>query len=181
MPAVARVRRRPASVRRVLGAAALASALVLPGASAASAAAATSAASVAFAEECKPDDQECLDKETNANEAKEIAAEKKKTKESAAQADKDIEEIGKDLEKCKPGSSGADTCMSGLAKGNNGEQKGMDDMTAAVNGFKPETTSSAAEVGSATCHDFPASLPAGSADPGLSPFPVSQLCALLGS
>lgn len=175
MPAAARVRRHPASVRRVLGAALLASALVLSGGAAAT------AASVAFAEECKPDDQECLDKETNANEAKEIAAEKKKTKESATQADKDIKEIGKDLEKCKPGSSGADACMSGLAKGNNGEQKGMDDMTAAVNGFKPETTSNAAEVGSATCADFPASLPAGSADPGLSPFPVSQLCSLLGS
>ncbi|MFF0436412.1 hypothetical protein ACFYU9_29885 [Streptomyces sp. NPDC004327] len=168
MPATARIHRH-GSVRRVLGAAVLASALLLSG------------ASVAAAEECKPDDQACIDKETNDNEAKEIAADKKKTKESADKADKGIKDIGKDLEKCKPGESSGDTCMSGLAKGNNGEQKGMDDMTQTVGNFQPDPKDNAQSAVTTTCHDFPASLPAGSTDPGTSPFPVSQLCSLLGS
>ncbi|MFF9196016.1 hypothetical protein ACF09L_12470 [Streptomyces sp. NPDC014779] len=160
------------SVRGVLGAAVLAAALALSAVPAAFAA----APSVPV-EECKPDDQECKDKETNANEAKEIDAQQAKTKEAAAKADKDIAKIGKDLEECKPGS---DSCMDKLAKGH-GEQEGLTGMTATIEGFRPDPSDNAQSAVTSTCADFPASLPAGSTDPGQSPFPVSQLCSLLGS
>ncbi|MEU6934646.1 hypothetical protein [Streptomyces sp. NPDC046385] len=159
-------------VRRALGAAVLASALAL-----AAAPAALAAPPAALAEECKPDDQACLDAQANANEAKEIDEQKKKTKESAAKADKDIEKVGKDLEKCKPGS---EACMGELAKGN-GEKEGLKDMKTVVDGFKPDPKDNAQTAVTSTCADFPASLPAGSTDPGVSPFPASQLCSLLGS
>ncbi|MFC8510298.1 hypothetical protein ACFU3J_05815 [Streptomyces sp. NPDC057411] len=159
------------SPRRALGAAVLALALAL------TAAPAALAQTPAAPAECAPDDQACKDQEANANEAKEIEEQQKKTKESAAQADKDIKKVGKDLEECKPGS---DTCMDKLAKGN-GEKAGLADMTATVNGFKPDPKDNAQSAVTTTCADFPASLPAGSAEPDQSPFPVSQLCSLLGS
>lgn len=162
------------SVRRALGAAVLASALAL---TAAPAALAQAPVPVAPAAECAPDDQPCKDQEANANEAKEIEEQQKKTKESATQADKDIKKVGKDLEECKPGSQ---TCMDKLAKGN-GEKEGLAGMTSTVNGFQPDPKDNAQSAVTTTCADFPASLPAGSAEPGQSPFPVSQLCALLGS
>ncbi|MEU5219648.1 hypothetical protein AB0G79_26085 [Streptomyces sp. NPDC020807] len=162
----------PPSVRRVLGAAALVAALALTGAPSV-----WGVASAVPVEECKPDDQECKDKETNANEAKEIDQQQTKTKEAAAKADKDIAKIGKDLEECTPGSDG---CMSKLAKGN-GEKEGLADMTATVKDFRTEPGDNAQSAVTSTCEAFPASLPAGSADPGQSPFPVSQLCSLLGS
>ncbi|MEV5974523.1 hypothetical protein [Streptomyces sp. NPDC051921] len=154
-----------ASVRRVLGGAVLACALLLSGASSGAAA------------ECAPDDQVCKDNEANAAEAKEIEEQQQKTKESAAQADKDIKKVGADLEKCKPGS---ETCMAGLAKGN-GEKEGLADMTAAVQGFQPDPKDNAQSAVTSTCADFPALLPEGSTDPGQTQFPVSQLCKLLGS
>lgn len=157
------------AVRRVLGAAVLAPVLA--------SALLVSGATVGFAAECAPDDQVCKDNEANANEAKEIDAQQSKTKEAAAKADKDIAKVGKDLEECKPGS---DTCMSKLAKGN-GEKEGLADMTSTIDGFQPDPSDNAQSAVTATCADFPASLPAGSTDPGQSPFPVSQLCSLLGS
>ncbi|GAA2816758.1 hypothetical protein [Streptomyces showdoensis] len=162
-------------VRRAAGAAVLAAALAL--AAAPAALAAPSAGPAAPAAECQPDDQPCKDKETNANEAKEIDEQQKKTKESAAKADQDIAKVGKDLEKCKPGS---ETCMDELAKGN-GEKAGLADMTTKVGAFQPDPKDNAQTAVTSTCRDFPASLPAGSTDPGGSPFPVSQLCSLLGS
>ncbi|MEU6980634.1 MULTISPECIES: hypothetical protein [unclassified Streptomyces] len=159
-------------LRRALGAAVLASALALTAAPAAFA-----APPAPRADECAPDDQACKDQQANEEEAKEIEEEQKKTKESAAKADKDIAKVGKDLEKCKPGS---EACMGELAKGN-GEKKGLEDMTATVDGFKPDPKDNAQSAVTTTCADFPASLPAGSTDPGQSPFPVSQLCSLLGS
>lgn len=159
-------------VRRALGAAVLASALAL-----AAAPAALAAPPAPRADECAPDDQACKDQQANAQEAKEIEEEQKKTKESAAQADKDIKKVGKDLEKCKPGTQ---ACMDELAKGN-GEKEGLDAMTSTVGGFQPDPSDNAQSAVTSTCADFPASLPAGSTDPGQSPFPVSQLCSLLGS
>ncbi|MER8043887.1 hypothetical protein [Streptomyces sp. NPDC094032] len=159
-------------VRRALGAAVLASALAL-----AAAPAALAAPPVPRADECAPDDQACKDQQANENEAKAIEEEQKKTKESAAQADKDIKKIGKDLEECPPGSQ---ACMDKLAKGN-GEKEGLTDMTSTVGAFKPDPSDNAEAAATATCAEFPASLPAGSTDPGQSPFPVSQLCSLLGS
>ncbi|MFJ9580581.1 hypothetical protein ACIRQF_29850 [Streptomyces sp. NPDC101191] len=157
--------RSRASVRRVLGAAVLASALLLSGAPLASAA------------ECAPDDQVCKDNEANAAEAKEIDAQQAKTKESADKAGKDIEKVGKQLEECKPGS---DSCMDKLAKGN-GEKEGLTGMTATINGFQPDPKDNAQSAVTSTCADFPALLPEGSTDPGQTQFPVSDLCKLLGS
>ncbi|MFF0429191.1 hypothetical protein ACFYUJ_33055 [Streptomyces sp. NPDC004520] len=156
-----------ASPRRALGAVLLAAALALP------------MASVAHAEECKPDDQACLDKEANAKEAKEIEEQQKKTKEAAGQADKDIKDVGKKLDECPPGS---DSCMGKLTSGQGAaEEKGVKDMTETISTFEPEPTGNAQSAVTSTCADFPGSLPQGSADPGQSPFPVDQLCSLLGS
>ncbi|MFD0372375.1 hypothetical protein [Streptomyces sp. NPDC127114] len=164
-----------ASVRRVLGAAALAAALSLTGTPAVWAA----PPSVPV-EECKPDDQACKDNEANANEAKEIDEQQKKTKEAATQADKDIKKVGKDLEACKPDAEDSGTCMGKLAKGN-GEKEGLTGMTSTIDGFRPDPSDNAQSAVTSTCAGFPASLPEGSTDPGQSPFPVSQLCSLLGS
>ncbi|GGY50492.1 hypothetical protein [Streptomyces tanashiensis] len=156
-----------ASARRVLTAAVLAAALGLP------------LAPVAYAEECKPDDQACLDKEANAKEAKEIEEQQKKTEEAAGQADKDIKAVGKKLDECPPGSA---SCMGKLTSGKGAaEEKGVKDMTDTISAYQPEPADNAQSAVTSTCADFPGSLPQGSTDPGQSPFPVSQLCSLLGS
>ncbi|WP_426366579.1 hypothetical protein [Streptomyces sp. E-08] len=153
--------------RRALGAVLLAAALALP------------TAAVAHAEECKPDDQACLDKEANAKEAKEIEEKQKKTEEAAGQADKDIKDVGKKLDECPPSSS---SCMGKLTSGKGAaEEKGVKDMTDTLSGFQPEPPDNAQSAVTSTCAGFPGSLPQGSNDPGTSPFPASQLCSLLGS
>ncbi|MFE7600956.1 hypothetical protein [Streptomyces sp. NPDC057494] len=155
-----------ASARRALAAAVLAAALGLP------------LAPTAYAEECKPDDQACLDKEANAKEAKEIEEKQKKTEEAAGQADKDIKDVGKKIDACPPGSS---TCMGTLTGGKGAaEEKGLEKMTGTIDRYRPEPAENASQAVSSTCESFPASLPQGSTDPGQSPFPVSQLCSLLG-
>ncbi|MFE2014106.1 hypothetical protein [Streptomyces sp. NPDC059491] len=156
-----------ASARRVLTAALLAAALALP------------LASVAHAEECKPDDQACLDKEANAQEAKEIEEQQKKTQEAAGQADKDIKDVGKKLDECPPGSA---SCMGRLTGGKGAaEEKGLADMTDTITTYEPEPADNAQTAVTSTCSAFPGTLPQGSTDPGQSPFPVDQLCSLLGS
>ncbi|WP_369146899.1 hypothetical protein [Streptomyces sp. R44] len=153
--------------RRALGVVLLAAALALP------------ATSVAHAEECKPDDQACLDKEANAKEAKEIEEKQKKNDEAAAKADKDIKAAGEKLKECPPGSS---SCMGKLTGGKGAdEEQGLKDMTETISTNKPEPGNNAAEAVTSTCASFPGSLPQGSTDPGQSPFPVDQLCSLLGS
>ncbi|WP_328942207.1 hypothetical protein OG259_11590 [Streptomyces sp. NBC_00250] len=154
------------SARRVLTAAVLAAALALP------------LAPTAYAEECKPEDQACLDKEANAKEAKEIDEQQKKTQEAAGQADKDIKAAGKKLEECPPGSS---SCMEKLADTGGREEDGLKEMGTTISTYKPEPAENAAQAVDSTCAAFPASLPQGSSDPGQSPFPASQLCSLLGS
>ncbi|MGW5780734.1 hypothetical protein [Streptomyces sp. NPDC003863] len=156
-----------AKPRRLLGAVLLAAALALP------------TASVAHAEECKPDDQACLDKEANAKEAKEIEEKQKKTEEAAGKAGEDIKDVGKKLDECPPSSA---SCMGKLTSGKGGaEEKGVADMTETISTFEPEPAGNAQSAVTSTCADFPGSLPQGSADPGQSPFPVDQLCSLLGS
>ncbi|MER7533697.1 hypothetical protein ABTX77_02780 [Streptomyces sp. NPDC097704] len=153
--------------RRLLGAVLLAAALALP------------MTSAAHAEECKPDDQACLDKEANAKEAKKIEEQQKKTQEAAGKADKDIKDVGKKIDECPPGS---DSCMGKLTSGQGAaEEKGVKDMTETISTFEPEPTDNAQSAVTSTCADFPGSLPQGSGDPGQSPFPVDQLCSLLGS
>ncbi|MFB6841701.1 hypothetical protein [Streptomyces sp. NPDC056361] len=161
MPAV------KASARRALTVAVLAAALALP------------LAPVAYAEECKPDDQACLDKEANAKEAKEIEEQQKKTQEAAGKADKDIKDVGKKLDECPPSS---DSCMGKLTSGKGAaEEKGLEDMTETIDTYEPEPADNAQAAVTSTCTSFPGSLPQGSTDPGKSPFPVDQLCTLLGS
>ncbi|MFE0653112.1 hypothetical protein ACFVZH_31550 [Streptomyces sp. NPDC059534] len=156
-----------ASARRVLTAAVLAAALALP------------MTAVAHAEECKPDDQACQDKEANAKEAKEIEEQQKKTQEAAGKADKDIADVGKKLDECPPGSS---SCMGKLTGGKGAaEEKGLAEMTTTISTYEPEPTDNAQTAVTSTCTAFPASLPQGSDGQGQSPFPVSQLCSLLGS
>ncbi|WP_079042345.1 hypothetical protein [Streptomyces aureus] len=157
---------RKTSARRVLTAAVLAAALALP------------LAPTAYAEECKPEDQACLDKEANAKEAKEIEEQQKKTQEAAGQADKDIKAAGEKLKECPPGSS---SCMGRLTGGKGAaEEKGLKEMTDTISSHKPEPADNAAQAVTSTCESFPGSLPQGSTDPGQSPFPVDQLCSLLG-
>ncbi|MFF0477374.1 hypothetical protein [Streptomyces sp. NPDC004284] len=159
-----------ASPRRALGAVLLAAALALP------------LASVAHAEDCKPDDKVCQDqkdKEANEKEAKEIAEKQKKTEEAAGQADKDIKDVGKKIDECPPDSA---SCMGRLTSGKGAaEEKGVKDMTDTLSTYQPEPADNAQSAVTSTCADFPASLPQGSTDPGQSPFPVAQLCSLLGS
>ncbi|MFB7353646.1 hypothetical protein [Streptomyces gardneri] len=155
-----------ASARRALTAAVLAAALGLP------------LAPVAYAEECKPDDQACQDKEHNAEQAKEIEEQQKKNQEAAAKADKDIKAAEEKLKECPPGSS---SCMSKLTGGKGAaEEQGLKDMTDTIDTNETAPTDNAAEAVSSTCESFPGSLPQGSTDPGQSPFPVDQLCGLLG-
>ncbi|MFF5921111.1 hypothetical protein ACFY8C_22610 [Streptomyces flavochromogenes] len=154
------------SARRVLTAAVLAAALALP------------LAPTAYAEECQPEDQACLDKEANAKEAKEIEEQQKKTQEAAGKADKDIENAGKKLDECPPGSS---SCMEKLAGKGGREEDGFKDMSKTISTYRPEPADNASQAVESTCAAFPASLPQGSSDPGQSPFPATQLCSLLGS
>ncbi|WP_405858203.1 hypothetical protein OG361_29240 [Streptomyces sp. NBC_00090] len=156
-----------ASPRRALGAGLLAAALALP------------MASVAHAEECKPEDQACLDKEANAKEAKKIEEQQKKTQESAGKADRDIKDVGKTLDECPPSSG---SCTGKLTSGKGAsEEKGLEDMTETISTYEPEPADNAQTAVTSTCAEFPASLPQGAGDPGQSPFPASQLCSLLGS
>ncbi|MEU3483645.1 MULTISPECIES: BAR domain-containing protein [Streptomyces] len=159
-----------ASPRRALSAAVLASALA--------SVLALTLAPVAYGAECQPEDQACLDKENNAEEAKKIEEQQKKTQEAAGQADKDIEKIGKDLKECPPESS---SCMEKLAGKGGREEDGFKDMSDTISTNKPEPADNAAQAVTSTCAAFPASLPQGSSEPGQSPFPASQLCSLLGS
>ncbi|MFB7448941.1 hypothetical protein [Streptomyces sp. NPDC056194] len=153
--------------RRLLGAVLLAAALALP------------VTSVAHAEECKPDDQACLDKEANAKEAKAIEEKQKKNEEAAGQADKDIKAAGEKLKECPPDSS---SCMGRLTGGKGAaEEKGLQDMKDTISSNETEPSNNAAQAVTSTCESFPGTLPQGSADPGQSPFPVDQLCSLLGS
>lgn len=155
-----------ASARRVLTAAVLAAALGLP------------LAPAAYGEECKPDDQACLDKEANAKEAKEIEEQQKKTQEAAGQADKDIKAAGDKLKECPPDSS---SCMGKLTGGKGAaEEQGLKDMTETIASNETAPADNAAQAVTSTCESFPGSLPQGSTDPGQSPFPVEQLCSLLG-
>ncbi|MFH9728508.1 hypothetical protein ACH4M4_37025 [Streptomyces sp. NPDC017254] len=157
------------SARRLLGAGVLAAALALP--------VAVPLAPVAYAAECEPDDQECKDKESNAEAAKKIEADQKKTKEAAGQADKDIKAAGEKLEECPPGSA---SCMEKLSGKGAREEDGLKEMGTTISTYKPEPADNAAAAVDSTCAAFPASLPQGSGDPGQSPFPASQLCSLLG-
>ncbi|ALO11445.1 hypothetical protein AQF52_5852 [Streptomyces venezuelae] len=134
--------------------------------------------SVAYGAECKPEDQACKDQEANEAEAKEIDEQQKKTQEAATKADKDIKDAGKKLEECPPGSA---ACMEKLAGKGSREEDGLREMTTTVSEYQPEPADNAAQAVESTCAAFPASLPQGSSDPGQSPFPASQLCALLGS
>ncbi|MER6098230.1 hypothetical protein ABT154_20685 [Streptomyces sp. NPDC001728] len=155
-----------ASARRVLTATVLAAALALP------------LATGAHAEECKPDDQACQDKENNAEQAKKIEEDQKKTKEAAGKADKDIKDAGKKLDECPPDSS---SCMGKLTGGKEAAaEQGLKDMTDTISSNEPEPANNAAQAVTSTCEAFPGSLPQGSTDPGRSPFPVDQLCGLLG-
>ncbi|WP_329283725.1 hypothetical protein [Streptomyces sp. NBC_00691] len=157
---------RKTSARRVLTAAVLAAALALP------------LAPTAYAEECKPDDQACLDKEANAKEAKEIEEQQKKNQEAADKTDKEIKAAGEKLKECPPGSS---SCMDKLTGGKGAaEEQGLKDMNETIASNEPEPANNAAQAVTSTCESFPGSLPQGSADPGQSPFPVDQLCGLLG-
>ncbi|MCD2463990.1 hypothetical protein MBT42_10495 [Streptomyces sp. MBT42] len=157
------------SVRSLLRSAVLVAALALP--------VACPLAPVAYGAECQPDDQECKDKEDNAEAAKKIEGDQKKTQEAAAKVGKDIEAAGKKLEECPPGSA---SCMEKLAGKGGREEDGFKDMGATISAYEPEPSDNAAKTVETTCDAFPASLPQGSTDPGQSPFPASQLCSLLG-
>lgn len=136
------------------------------------------AAAPAYAAECEPEDQACLDKEANEKEAKEIEEQQKKTQEAAGKADKDIQAAGDKLKECPPDSS---SCMGRLTGGKGAaEEKGVKDMTATISSYRPEPADNAAQAVTSTCDSFPGSLPKGSTEPGRSPFPVDQLCSLLG-
>ncbi|MFD0077510.1 hypothetical protein ACFVIY_34275 [Streptomyces sp. NPDC127166] len=153
--------------RRLLGAVLLAAALALP------------VTSAAHADECKPDDQACLDKEANAKEAKAIEEKQKKNEEAAGQADKDIKAAGEKLKECPPDSS---SCMGRLTGGKGAaEEKGLQGMKDTISSNETEPSNNAAQAVTSTCESFPGTLPQGSADPGQFPFPVDQLCSLLGS
>ncbi|MFD9420512.1 hypothetical protein ACFWC9_38305 [Streptomyces goshikiensis] len=129
------------------------------------------------AEDCAPDDQTCKDrKEVEEQEAK-VEEKQKETEEDAKKAEKTIEDVGKKLEECEPGSS---SCMEGLTGPGMGEKQGITDMTGTIEDFKPGPAGDASAAVTSTCSDFVASLPTGSADDSQSPFPVAQLCALLG-
>ncbi|MFJ7493936.1 hypothetical protein ACIQZB_22415 [Streptomyces sp. NPDC097727] len=135
---------------------------------------------VAPAEECKPDDQACKDREANAKEAAEIEKAQKKNQDAADRTDKDIKAAGDKLKECPPGSA---SCMEKLTSNGTTDraESGISDMTGAIDSFKPDPSDNAASAVESTCADFPASLPAGAADDSHSAFPVSQLCSLLGS
>ncbi|MER5966764.1 hypothetical protein [Streptomyces sp. NPDC002057] len=154
------------SSRRMLSAAVLAALLALP------------LAPAAYGAECQPDDQACQDKEGNAEAAKKIEADQKKTQEAAGKAGKDIEAAGEKLAECPPGSS---SCMEKLAGKGGREEGGFKEMGTTLSTYAPEPADNAAQAVESTCTAFPASLPQGSTDPGQSPFPASQLCSLLGS
>ncbi|MFD3995250.1 hypothetical protein [Streptomyces sp. NPDC058548] len=160
---------RKTTLRSLLSVGVLAAALALP--------VAVPLAPVAYAAECQPDDQECKDKEGNAEAAKKIEADQKKTQEAATQAGKDIDAAGKKLEECPPGSA---SCMEKLAGKGGREEDGFKEMGTTISTYKPEPADNAAQTVETTCDAFPASLPQGSTDPGQSPFPASQLCSLLG-
>ncbi|MFC9398937.1 hypothetical protein ACFTWS_38255 [Streptomyces sp. NPDC057027] len=115
--------------RRLLGAVLLAAALVLP------------MTSVAHAEECKPDDQACLDKEANAKEAKAIEEKQKKNEEAAGQADRDIKAAGEKLKECPPDSS---SCTGRLTGGKGAaEEKGLQDMKDTISSNETESSDNA--------------------------------------
>ncbi|MGW1030606.1 hypothetical protein ACWD4Z_00290 [Streptomyces antibioticus] len=167
-----------ASARRVLRTAVLASALSLAvPVLLAPPAHARPPSSLAPAEECAPDDQACKDEQENTEQAQKVEEQQQKTQEDAEKADQTIKDVGRRLEECRPGNS---ACMDQLAGPGMGEKQGVTDMTATVKGFEPGPAGEASAAVTATCSGFPGSLPAGSADPGRSPFPVSRLCALLG-
>ncbi|MFB6581211.1 MULTISPECIES: hypothetical protein [unclassified Streptomyces] len=128
-------------------------------------------------EDCAPDDQACKDRKEEEEQEKEVEEKQKETEEDAKKAEKTIEDVGKKLEECEPGSS---SCMEGLTGPGMGEKQGVTDMTSTVKGFKPGPAGDASAAVTSTCSDFVASLPAGSANDSQSPFPVAQLCALLG-
>ncbi|MFE7778189.1 hypothetical protein ACFU5O_30690 [Streptomyces sp. NPDC057445] len=169
------------TVRRALLTSALASALsvtgVLPLGGFVSLARAHARAHVPAAAECQPEDQACKDREANEEQAKEIDEQQKKTQAAADKAGKDIDETGKKIQECQPGSS---DCMEKLAGKGEREEGGITDMTNTIDTYRPEPADNAKEAVESTCEGFPASLPEGSTDAGSSPFPVSQLCALLG-
>ncbi|MFI5746993.1 hypothetical protein ACIBBE_13845 [Streptomyces sp. NPDC051644] len=173
-------RRRPVLRAAVLTSAlALSTALPVFGlASPAYAQSVTAVRGAAPAEECKPDDQACKDRESNAKEAAEIEKAQEKNQAAAVQADKDIKEAGEKLKECPPGSA---SCMEKLTGKGEREEGGISDMTGTIDSFKPDPSDNAASAVESTCADFPASLPAGAADDSQSAFPVSQLCSLLGS
>ncbi|MFJ7779370.1 hypothetical protein [Streptomyces yangpuensis] len=127
--------------------------------------------------ECAPDDQACKDREKDAEQEKEVEERQNKTDEDAKKADQTIKDVGKQLEECKPG---AGSCMDGLTGPGMGEKQGITDMTSTIKENKAGPAGDASEAVTSTCSHFPASLPAGSADSTQSPFPVAQLCALLG-
>ncbi|MFF4433676.1 hypothetical protein ACFYZ4_31540 [Streptomyces sp. NPDC001513] len=128
-------------------------------------------------EDCAPDDQACKDRKEAEEQEQKVEEKQKETEEDAEKAEKTIEDVGKKLEECEPGSS---SCMEGLTGPGMGEKQGITDMTGTVKGFKPGPAGDATTAVTSTCADFLASLPAGSADDSQSPFPVAQLCALLG-
>ncbi|MHC5902779.1 hypothetical protein ACVNF4_02515 [Streptomyces sp. S6] len=129
---------------------------------------------VAAASECAPDDEQCNDDEAS---AQKIEDQQKKTEADAANAQKQIDAVGKQLDACKPGSS---ECMEKLSGSGAAEKQGVADMKDTISGFKTEPGNNASSTSSTVCSDFAATLPA-SADPEQSPFPAGQLCSLLGS
>ncbi|MER5412207.1 hypothetical protein [Streptomyces virginiae] len=135
------------------------------------------AALAAPTEDCAPDDQACKDRKENEEQEQKVEEKQKETEEDAKKAEKTIEDVGKKLKECEPGSS---SCMEGLTGPGMGEKQGITDMTGTIKDFKPGPAGDASSAVTSTCADFLASLPAGSADDSQSPFPVAQLCALLG-
>lgn len=167
----------PTAARRALFTAVLTAVLSVPGAPSPVGLVPLAHAQVRNMTECEPDDQECKDREANAEQAKKIDEQQKKTQESAGKADQVIKDTGSKLQECQPGSS---SCMEKLAGKGEREEGGITKMNDTIDTYRPEPSDNAKEAVESTCADFPASLPEGSADEGQSPFPVSQLCSLLG-
>ncbi|HEY8987175.1 MAG TPA: hypothetical protein VIU15_47365 [Streptomyces sp.] len=130
-----------------------------------------------LAAECAENDQPCKDNEANAAEADKIEDQQKKTEADAANAQKQIDAVGKQLDACKPGSS---ECMEKLSGSGAAEKQGIADMKDTISGFRTEPGDNASSTSSTICSGFAATLPA-SADADQSPFPAGQLCSLLGS
>ncbi|WP_416969633.1 hypothetical protein [Streptomyces sp. 4F14] len=122
------------------------------------------------ASECAPEDEACKDSEAA---AQKVEDQQKKTEEGAANAQKQIDAVGKQIQECEPGSS---ECMEKLSGSGAAEKQGIADMKDTISGFRTEPADNASSTSTTVCSGFAATLPAGE-----SPFPNDQLCSLLGS